>query len=131
MLHWLFFGVGFGVLPIGLGYVMNSFTHRGVSLSEILSRGELLIVTTSLAAAAAGQIITRSGSGLKNIVGFLAFSNIAMACVTAGLFAFVTSAPQVNQKLDEGSVTGSSLVLFFATLLTAGASTFIAEWEQA
>ncbi|WP_146074993.1 hypothetical protein [Streptomyces sp. Ru73] len=131
MLHWLFFGVGFGVLPIGLGYVMNSFTHRGVSLSEILSRGELLIVTTSLAAAAAGQIITRSGSGLRNIVGFLAFSNIAMACVTAGLFAFVTSAPQMSQKLDEGSVTGSSLVLFFATFVTAGASTFIAEWEQA
>ncbi|MGI5468374.1 hypothetical protein [Streptomyces sp. CA-132043] len=131
MLHWLFFGVGFGVLPIGLGYVMNSFTHRGVSLSEILSRGELLIVTTSLAAAAAGQIITRSGSGLRNIVGFLAFSNIAMACVTAGLFAFVTSAPQVSQKLDQGSVTGSSLVLFIATFVTAGASTFIAEWEQA
>ncbi|WP_030204722.1 hypothetical protein [Streptomyces sp. NRRL S-87] len=131
--HWFFFGVLFGVLPIALCFAMNSLSRNGMTLTQLLGRGELLIVTTSLAAAAAGQIITRKGSpaGITNVLGFLVCLNILLAVATAGLFAFVSYASQTPQSIDATSVAQYSVVLFASSVVTAGSSALIVEWEQA
>ncbi|MEU6590860.1 hypothetical protein ABZ923_16835 [Streptomyces sp. NPDC046881] len=109
---------------------MNTFSQNGISLTELLGRGELLIVTTSLSAAAAGQIITRKGTGHENMLGFLVSLNILIAVVTAGLFAFVSSAAQTKLKIDADTVALYSTIFFIATIVTAGSSAFIVEWWQ-
>ncbi|MFD3538859.1 hypothetical protein ACFWUQ_05080 [Streptomyces sp. NPDC058662] len=131
--HWFFFGVLFGVLPIALCFVMNTLVRSGMTLTQLLGRGELLIVTTSLAAAAAGQIITRKGShtGITNVLGFLVCLNILLAVATAGLFAFVSFASQTPNSVDGASVAQYSVVLFASGVVTAGSSALIVEWEQA
>ncbi len=54
---WLIFGVICSLFPIGADYISASAADSNVGLIDVLSHGELLIVSAVMAAAAVGDIV--------------------------------------------------------------------------
>lgn len=130
VLHWLFFGVIFAVMPIIAGLLINASRLGSLGFWSLIGRGELLIVTAGLAAAAAGQIFTKKSSRRHLMSSFLAFSNIVIACLSSIVYANISAGLQEGDKINEGFVGVLSLVFFGITLVTAGSSALIVELED-
>lgn len=130
VLHWLFFGVIFAVMPIIAGLLINASRLGSLGFWSLIGRGELLIVTAGLAAAAAGQIFTKKSSRRHLMSSFLAFSNIVIACLSSIVYANISAGLQEGDKVNEGFVGVLSLVFFGITLVTAGSSALIVELED-
>ncbi|MET7414029.1 hypothetical protein ACWD7B_20950 [Streptomyces rubiginosohelvolus] len=129
VIHWLFFGVIFAIMPILAGMLINVSRGEGVGFWELIGRGELLIVTAGLAAAAAGQILTKKTPSRKLTANLLAFGNIVIACLTSIVFANISSGFQSGDQIDQHAVGIQSLWFFGITFLTAGSSALIVELE--
>ncbi|MFI8914455.1 hypothetical protein ACIGW4_22945 [Streptomyces sp. NPDC053513] len=130
MMHWLFFGVIFAIMPIVAGMLINASRGQGVGFWDLIGRGELLIVTAGLAAAASGQILTKKSSNRKLFSNVLAFVNIVLACLTSIVFANISSGLQDGDVIDQHAVGVLSLWFFGITFLTAGSSALIVELEE-
>ncbi|MEV6167649.1 hypothetical protein AB0L99_05405 [Streptomyces sp. NPDC051954] len=130
VLHWLFFGVIFAVMPIIAGLLINASRLGSLGFWSLIGRGELLIVTAGLAAAAAGQIFTKKSSRRHLMSSFLAFSNIVIACLSSIVYANISAGLQEGDEINDGFVGVLSLVFFGITLVTAGSSALIVELED-
>ncbi|MFF7789942.1 hypothetical protein [Streptomyces sp. NPDC007991] len=130
VMHWLFFGVIFAVMPILAGMLINGSRGKGLGFWDLIGRGELLIVTAGLAAAAAGQILTKRTPRRKLIANVLAFGNIVIACLTSIVFANISSGLQDSDQIDQHAVGIQSLWFFGITFITAGSSALIVELEE-
>jgi hypothetical protein len=129
-MHWLFFGVIFAVMPILAGMLINASHGEGIGFWKLIGRGELLIVTAGLAAAAAGQILTKKTSHRRLIANVLAFGNIVIACLTSIVFANISSGLQSGDEIDRHTVGIQSLWFFGITFITAGTSALSVEMED-
>lgn len=128
--HWIFFGVVFSVMPI-LAELLGSGSRKGgPSFWDLIGRGELLIVTAGLAAAAAGQILTKRTGKRRFLANVLAFANITIACLASVMYANVTVGLTDGVKINQHAVGVNSLWFFVITFVTAGSSTLIVELEE-
>jgi hypothetical protein len=130
VMHWLFFGVIFAVMPILAGMLINASRGEGIGFWNLIGRGELLIVTAGLAAAAAGQILTKKTPRRRLVANVLAFGNIVIACLTSIVFANISSGLQDGDQIDQHAVGLQSLWFFGITFITAGSSALIVELEE-
>ncbi|MGW2541991.1 hypothetical protein ACWC5I_14250 [Kitasatospora sp. NPDC001574] len=127
VLHWLFFGVLFAVLPILAGLLINVSRTGHYGFWSLAGKGDLYIVTAGLAAAATGQILTKKTARKTLLSNFLAFSNIFIACLASVMYANVSTG---GGSLDEHAVGLYSLGFFAVTFITAGSSALVVELEE-
>ena len=60
LLRWFLFSVPASLVPLALTYFSHRIDRHAVRLEMLLGRGELLLVTTTLGAAALGELIPAS-----------------------------------------------------------------------
>ncbi|MFJ4669620.1 hypothetical protein [Kitasatospora purpeofusca] len=119
----------FAVLPIVAGFFIDATRQTHRTLFDLIGHGELLIVSAGLAAAAAGQAYLKRSSGNRFLSSLLMFTNLSIMGLTSIWFADVSAAIQDGKQYDQAFVGQYSIVFFVATLITAGAGTFLSELE--
>jgi hypothetical protein len=119
--RWLIFSVLISLVPLFTSYVGQLLDHRTASLDSVTGRGELLLITTTLAAAAIGELIPsgRERGTQKLLAGG--------SCIVIVLFSSLLFAA-VQSRLHPGGalVFGLSLSLFCGTLLASGSCLYLA-----
>jgi hypothetical protein len=125
VLHWLTFTVCFGLLPLFCAWAISEFRGTGRGLTDLLGKGELLMISAVIAGAAIGEVFSASrelGQKRPASIGkvFLYYLGAVaiFSALIGNLIVFVALLPEV----PEFTVSNWSIVLF---LLTAASSCLI------
>lgn len=131
VLHWAFFSVIFAVLPIGAGYVIDITRQSDRSFSDLISHGELYIVSAGLTAAAVGQSFMKKNNKHRFLHAILTFTNIGLFFLTSFFYAdAVAPSSEADPNVRRDVMAELSLWFFAITLITTGTSTVLAEVEK-
>ena len=122
--RWFVFGVIIALVPLGFAYVNQRIDGRTPALAEVIGRGELLLVSTAIAAAAAGELIA---SGRDRAVRKLLSGGGCVAIVLAASLCF--AAVQGKTAPDLAAVGTVSVWLFGGTVLASASSVYLAHEE--
>lgn len=57
LIQWVFYGVLIGIAPIGVAFLVARFTPDEISITKVVSNGELLLVTAGIVGAAIGELL--------------------------------------------------------------------------
>lgn len=120
--RWFIFGVVVSLLPFALAYLNLWASKKPAKIEDLLSRGELLLVSTAIGAAAIGELLgVKDTHALgKIIVGGCSFVAVLMQ------MAWYACTSDASRGLDGQYVARSSLVFFAVTLVCSFACLFLA-----
>jgi hypothetical protein len=59
LVRWLIFSVVISLLPLLFRFALEATDGKSPTLSDLLSQGELLLISSAIAAAAVGELIGR------------------------------------------------------------------------
>lgn len=120
--RWFIFGVIVSLLPFALAYLNLWASKKPVKVEDLFSRGELLLVSTALGAAAIGELlgIKDTHALYKIIIGGCSF------VVVLTQMAWYAYASDASQGLDGRSVAKLSVVFFVVTLVCSSACLLLA-----
>ncbi len=120
--RWFIFGVVVSLLPFALAFLNLWASKKPAKIEDLFSRGELLLVSTAIGAAAIGELL-----GIKD--------THALGKIIVGGFSFVTVLTQMawyayasdaSRGLDGRYVAKFSIVFFVVTLFCSSACLFLA-----
>lgn len=120
--RWFIFGVVVSLLPFALAYLNLWASKKPAKIEDLLSRGELLLVSTAIGAAAIGELlgVKDTHALYKIVIGGCSF----VAVLTQMAWYAYTS--DASQGLDGRSVAKLSVVFFVVTLFCSSACLFLA-----
>ncbi|MFF0733315.1 hypothetical protein ACFYVK_17030 [Streptomyces chartreusis] len=130
MVNWFAFGVLFSIMPIITGFFIAETRGSDRRLTDLIGHGELLIVATGLAAAAAGQAFSMKHTKFGVLPRLVGCGNVLIALFTTGVFADISAAVAEKEQIDETFVAAYSLWFFGAALITSFSGALLAELEQ-
>lgn len=125
--HWLWFGLGLSLLPLGfvawkiMGHSPNM--SNGV-LEQVISHGELLLICMSTLGAAIGELISKETKWLT------VRTWITGAALFLALFAAFSYSEAATSKLDIKLLYTTSVNTFYATLIVAISSLILPSREE-
>jgi hypothetical protein len=124
LLRWFMFSVLASLVPLALTYFSHRIDRHAVRLEMLLGRGELLLITTTLGAAALGELIpaNRENAIAKVLAGG---ASVLMIVISSVCFAAIQS----RNNADPRPVAVLSLAFFFGTLLAAASCLFYSHQE--
>ena len=122
LIRWAIFGVIVAILPLVFRYLWTLSQNGGASVTQMLSNGELLLISTALAASAIGEIIPcgRQYPGCALVAGGGCLSSLLFGAL---YYAAVSSNPPARQDI----VVFISFVLFSFSLLSSAGCLIVAE----
>jgi hypothetical protein len=125
---WAIFGVIFAIAPLAADYFIGSLHNPSSTFSwhDVVSKGELLLVTAAIAGAGVGELI---GSGkdwlpFKLVTGGACF---VILLVAAELYSSIASDVRLQAVYDKPRLVDYSIYLFFATLIASAGCILAAE----
>lgn len=120
------FSVFIALLPLLFNGLAAFGRQSAVTLSTMLGRGELLLISGAIAAAAIGEIIA-SGEDHKVRKLFAGGGCVLVLALTSLWFADISTAYKAGTLIDEGVVAIGSLIIFLATIITSGSCVALSE----
>ncbi len=119
--RWFIFGVVVSLLPFALAYLNLWASKKPVKIEDLFSRGELLLVSTAIGAAAIGELlgIKETHALYKIIIGGCSF----VAVLTQ--MAWYAYASDASRRLDGRNVAKLSVAFFVVTLFCSAACLFL------
>lgn len=119
--RWIIFNVMVALVPLFTGYLGLQLGREEPGLHTLTARGELLLISTTIASAAVGELIAagRARATAKLCAGG---SCILLVLVSSLIFAGI----QARQDTDAQSVLSLSLGLFAGTLLASFSCMYLA-----
>ncbi|MFM9457034.1 hypothetical protein [Streptomyces europaeiscabiei] len=129
VLYWLFFSVIFAVLPIFAGFLIDTTRQTNRDFNDLISHGELYIVSAGLTAAAVGQSFMQKNNQHKFLHAITTFTNMGLFFLTSFLFADAVAPPSGDGSAEAHGATLAQMSLWFfgITLLTTATSTVLSE----
>ena len=127
LIRWFVFGVMLSLLPLLAAYIAAVAFGKTPRLPAFLSGGPLLLISATLAGAAAGELFGRpSGqrSGGEVFVGGVA---ILVALLAALSYATFTTASVQGARPNEGFVALYSMVLFVLSVASGAGCVALSE----
>ncbi|MET9426323.1 hypothetical protein [Streptomyces sp. NPDC003036] len=126
---WFSFSVVLSLLPLCAAFVFKSTKGEAVTYAEVAGKGELLIITTGMAAAAAGDLWAK-GAAKEWLTTALACLNTALAIFTTLWFGYLTALADEKSKVDQEFIATWSTTMFIVSFLASGMSIIRAELRQ-
>lgn len=120
--RWFIFGVVVSLLPFALAFLNLWASKKPAKIEDLFSRGELLLVSTAIGAAAIGELlgIKDTHTLYKIIIGGCSF----IAVLTQ--MAWYAYASDASRGLDGRNVAKLSVIFFAVTLVCSSACLFLA-----
>ncbi|MEU3775123.1 hypothetical protein AB0F11_18285 [Streptomyces sp. NPDC032472] len=126
---WFSFSVILSLLPLFAAFIFKSTKGEVVTYAEVAGKGELLIITTGMAAAAAGDLWAK-GAAKQWLTTALACLNTALAIFTTLWFGYLTALADEKSKVDQEFIATWSTTMFVISFLASGMSIIRAELRQ-
>lgn len=124
--EWFIFSVVFALTPIALNAIVSLISGQSITTPALLSRGELLLVSTSISADAAGKLI---GAGQKERLLKLFAAGGCMLIVFLASFLFATIASSSIEAFNIERIAKISIFVFFLTMLAGTFSVILSEMK--
>ena len=126
---WLIFGIAFALAPLLADYFIQLIHPRpnvAFDWHEILTKGELLLISSAIAGAAVGEIIGTGRAWLpfKIITGGAC---IIITIISALLYSAVASDLRLNVAYDRAALVTNSIYIFWATIIASAGCILAAE----
>lgn len=113
IIKWLLFGVLCSLLPIGF-VALDFFTDgTGFNMANLIGKGELLLVSSGIAAAGLGELLTESPKKSVGVM-FTGASSIILIGVCSYWFSSVASSASPNLE----NIANGSLWVFGVSVVT-------------
>jgi hypothetical protein len=121
LVRWFIFSVMVALAPLVISYLGLRLDRQQPRLYMLTMRGEVLLISTTIASAAVGEIIAsgRDNALLKLMAGG---SSVLLVLYSSLLFAAI----QGRQAADPQAILTASLVLFAGTLLASSGCVYLA-----
>ena len=113
ILKWLLFGVLCSLLPIGFVAIDFFANGKDFALANLIGNGELLLVTSGIAAAGLGELISESP---KKSIGVMLTG--ASSLILIGVCSYSFSSVVSSQTPDVNNITSGSIWVFFIAVFT-------------
>jgi uncharacterized membrane protein len=127
LLRWALFGVIFALLPITFNFLSAVTRNQAIAVSSLASHGELLLISVSISAAAAGELFGREEGHMRSFRLFVVGMSFIIVCVASLWFADIASAVRTNEAINEGAVAVGSGIIFLSSIMTAGCCIALSE----
>ena len=120
--RWCIFGGVVSLLPISLAYLNLWASKKPAKIEDLFSRGELLLVSTAIGAAAIGELL-----GVKDTyaLGKIIVGGCSFVAVLTQM-AWYAYASDASRGLDGRNVAKFSVFLFAVTLICSLACLLLA-----
>jgi asparagine N-glycosylation enzyme membrane subunit Stt3 len=121
LVRWCIFNVLIALAPLVISYLALGLDRKEPSLALVTARGELLLISTTIASAAIGELLPsgRNYATLKVTSG-----GACMLLVLLSSLFF--SAIQARREPSEGAIFAASISLFSFTLLASFSAVYLA-----
>lgn len=129
LLRWAMFGVIFAILPILFNFLSAITRSQDIAVNSLIARGELLIVSVSISAAAAGELFGREEGQLRSFRLFLVGMSFIIVCVASLWFADIAGAVRAHESINESAVAIGSVIVFLSSITTAGCCIVLSEFR--
>ncbi|WP_420127621.1 hypothetical protein [Longimicrobium sp.] len=124
LVRWLMFSVLVSLVPLAMTYFGLRLDRRQVHLEMLLGRGELLLISTTLGAAALGELLP---GGRDNAIGKLLAAGTSRVGILVCSFYFATI--QSRTAPDAQAILAASVWLFTGMLVASAICLFYANQE--
>jgi hypothetical protein len=126
LLLWLVFNVIIALLPFAFRAMAALLTERPVDLKQILSDGELFLVSAAIASGAVGELILKGRQ--MRIPRVLAGGGCVICLMLASfLYAFIRAQSGPTTSLTPDGIYTLSLIMFFFTFLAGTGCLILSE----
>ena len=126
LIRWAIFSALISLLPLWFNYLVMRINGFSPPLKDLISHGELLLITAGLSAAAVGKVIA-SGRNYANRK-FLAAGGCLIVLLTSSFyFAYISSLYKSAEILDINFIAHISLVLYFSAIFSSAACVRLSE----
>lgn len=121
---WLIFTAGLALTPIIFNAALIFISGSNPVIFQLLSRGELLLISVAIGADAVGEVI---GSGRqRRLIKIMAAGSCIFLLIMSSLLFAVASSDTVGQ-FDDWRVSTSSIFIFLMMILSAGSCVLLGE----
>lgn len=120
LIRWFIFSVLSALVPLAIGYLGLRLDRQEPSLERVTARGELLLISSTIASAAVGELI--AGGRDRATQKLLAGGSCMLLVLLSSLFF---AAIQARQHADPASVLVASLWMFASTLMASSACVYL------
>ncbi len=125
LIKWLFFSILIALLPLAFTWIYSYINNLERSYVDIVGRGELLLISASICAAALGDLIgtshQRKGTTIAAYIAGGSAVVILMLCSL--LFASLPASPDPNG----GAIAEISTLLYGVSVVSGGASILLGD----
>jgi len=125
LLRWFIFSVAVAMIPLALTYFVLEIERQNPTLEDVLSNGELLLISTAIAAAAIGEVI---GTTPKRAV--LKILATGVCTITAMLGSVFYTIIRTAAAPDPRPIMTVSLLVFGGTILASAGCMYLAHEEE-
>lgn len=126
LIRWFLFSVLSALVPLAVGYMALSLDGTDPDLARVTARGELLLISSTIASAAVGELI--AGGRSKAAQKLLAGGSCMLLVLLSSLFF---AAIQARRAPDPESILLTSLWLFAGTLVAGCSCVYLAHEGEA
>ncbi|MDM8564334.1 hypothetical protein QUF74_01625 [Candidatus Halobeggiatoa sp. HSG11] len=127
-IRWLLFSVLMALLPIVFNAL--SFEVRGQlnSFSQLISRGELLLIATAICTAAIGELFV-SGSKLRILKAIIGGFTVMILTLATAYFVDISAIPLSDMQLETKTIiVNRSILIFECSVIFGGCCTLLSEY---
>jgi hypothetical protein len=129
LVKWFGFRVVLPLTPLVLGAFILWTNGQSVSFERLIGRGELLLLTTVIAAGGIGELAAGSGGRWPVIRIILAAGNVIFVFLSAAYFSYLSAALIAGVPVKIDVITHLSRNLYLYAVVTAGCSLWLSEAE--
>ena len=123
---WISFSVLVALLPIAFNGLSALTRSQSVGYADLIGRGELLLVTVAITAAATGELYRRDIKRLRPLRAFLTAMGTIILCACSYWFAIISAEIQAGYEVDQAPVTLTA-VFFLCGIAISGCAVFVSE----
>ena len=125
---WLFFEIVFALVPLLFNWLTGELRNRDGGLDAVLGRGELLLVSVAIVAAALGDLVNRGmNTRLRGTKQTLLGVGCFVICASTWLYSQVAILPGIDSGIPVGKIVAISLIVAPTAMLLSLASSIVAE----
>ncbi|MGB0388966.1 MAG: hypothetical protein ACPGWR_29440 [Ardenticatenaceae bacterium] len=127
LLGWFIFTLIFSLLPISLNWLSGVSRDQVLTMVNLISHGELLIISVAITAAATGEIITNDPKKFPELKIISIGTSMAILVIASWWYSDITTALRLGEEINLAITSRYSLSIFFLAALTSGINVALSE----
>lgn len=127
LLGWFIFTLVFSLLPLSLNWLSAVSRDQAVTIVNLTSHGELLIISVAITAAALGEIITNDPKRWPEVKIVSIGTSMVILVISSWWYSDITTALRLGEEMNLVITSQYSLAIFFLAALSSAINVGLSE----